>query len=58
MQDEMFDRMYQHGRAGLNRDIDAAGHKLAKVLGDSLRALHRIEWGAPWAKLSPPANWR
>jgi hypothetical protein len=56
MKDEMFDRMYQHGRAGLNRDIEVAAHNLAETIGSGLRALHRIEWSAPWAKPAPPSN--
>lgn len=54
MNDEMFDRVYQQGRASLNRDIDVAVHKLARTVGDSLRALHRIEWTAPWSRPAPP----
>lgn len=50
MNDEMFDRVYQQGRAAFNRDIDAAGQQLAKTISDSLRALHRLEWSAPWKK--------
>jgi hypothetical protein len=48
MIDEMFDRDYQHGRAQLNAGIDRAVAHLARTLGDSLKALHRIEWSAPW----------
>lgn len=56
MNDEMFDRVYQHGRAALNRDIEVAGHKLARTIGKGLRALHQIEWNAPWAKPAPPSK--
>ena len=55
MNDEMFDRVYQHGRAALNRDIEVGAHKLAQTIGNGLRALHRIEWNAPWAKPAPPS---
>jgi hypothetical protein len=48
MIDEMFDRDYQYGRAQLNAGIDRAVAHLARTLGDSLKALHRIEWSAPW----------
>ncbi len=50
MKDEMFDRMYQHGRAALNRDLANASDNIEATLGQSLRALHRIEWSAPWAR--------
>jgi hypothetical protein len=48
MMDEIFDRNYQSGRAGLNRDLDRAFAKVGRALGDSLKVLHRIEWSAPW----------
>lgn len=53
MIDQHYDRDYQHGRAALNRGIAAAGHGIARTIGDGLRALHRLEWSAPWA---PPAS--
>jgi hypothetical protein len=56
MNDEMFDRVYQQGRAALNRDLEVARHKLAETIGNSLRALHRIEWNAPWARTAPPPS--
>ena len=53
MNDEIFDRTYQAGRADLNAGIDRAvhriGHGLGSTIGKSLEALHRIEWNAPWA---------
>lgn len=48
MIDQMYDRAYQHGRAALNRDIAAARDSIGSTIGDSLRALHRLEWSAPW----------
>ena len=49
MIDEIFDRNYQSGRAELNDGIDRAVKRIAQELGASLKALHRIEWSAPWA---------
>jgi hypothetical protein len=49
MVDEIFDRTYQQGRADLNAGIDHAVASVASELGKSLKALHRIEWTAPWA---------
>jgi hypothetical protein len=54
MIDQIYDRGYQHARKTLNRDIKAAGHSLAKTVGDGLRALHRSEWNAPWEKAAQP----
>ena len=48
MQDEIFDRTYQSGRADLNAGIDRAVKKAAQTLSTSLKALHRLEWSAPW----------
>ena len=49
MQDEIFDRTYQAGRADLNAGLDRAFAAIARGIGDSLKVLHRIEWDAPWA---------
>ena len=48
MRDELFDRSYAAGRAELNAGIDHARHSLSRIIGDSLKALHRVEWSAPW----------
>ena len=50
MVDEIFDRMYQQGRADLHRDLGNLFGSVAGELGKSLKALHRIEWSAPWAR--------
>ena len=52
MQDEMFDRTYQHGRAALNRDIAAASDRIASSFGEAMRTLNRIQWSAPWKQPS------
>ena len=52
MQDQIFDRTYQAGRAELNAVLDRGFAAIGKALGDSLTALHRIEWSAPWAPSS------
>jgi hypothetical protein len=49
MVDEMFDRDYQAGRAGLNRDIDRGIAGLIAGLRIGFHVLHRIQWSAPWA---------
>ena len=50
MQDEIFDRTYQSGRAELNAGLDRAFAKIGRALGDSFEVLHRIEWSAPWQR--------
>ncbi len=52
MQDEIFDRQYQAGRAELNDGLDRAFVGIARTIGDGLKALHRLEWDAPWAAKS------
>ena len=58
MVDEIFDRTYQAGRAGLNSGLDRAFHRLGGTIGKSLAVLHRIEWSAPWAGKSTDARCR
>ena len=50
MVDEIFDRAYRDSRAELNASLASAFAGSARRLGDSLKALHRIEWSAAWHK--------
>ena len=58
MNDEIFDRTYQAGRADFNASMDRAdaaiGNGLRNEIGKSLAMLHRLEWSAPWAAPSAP----
>jgi hypothetical protein len=56
MIDEIFDRQYQAARAELNRGIHHALSGAAQTIGDSLKALHRIEWSAPWVPQKKPSR--
>lgn len=56
MIDQMYDRAYQHGRAALNAELAAGANGLARTIGDGLRALHRLEWSAPWAQPARPPH--
>jgi hypothetical protein len=56
MQDEIFDRQYQAGRAELNAGLDRAFVGIARTIGDGLKALHRLEWDAPWAAKPKPVS--
>ena len=49
MMDEIFDRNYQAGRADLNAGLDRLFARVGKELGSSFKALHRVQWDAPWA---------
>jgi len=51
MNDQIFDREYQAGRAALN---DSLG-RLFDGVGQSLRVLHKIQFEAPW-KHNVPAK--
>ena len=44
MNDQIFDREYQAGRAALNDSLD----RLIHGVGQSLRVLHKINFDAPW----------
>jgi hypothetical protein len=48
MRDELFDRDYQAGRAALNDGIDRLLRRLGNELAAVFRAVHRIQWSAPW----------
>ena len=50
MQDQIFDRTYQAGRADLNAGLDRGFARIGSTLGKSLKVLHRIEWSAPWSR--------
>lgn len=56
MMDEIFDRNYQAGRAALNVDIGKGADRIAKTIGDIFRALHRIQWAAPWNPRRPQSR--
>ena len=48
MMDEIFDRTYQSGRAGLNDGIDAVSRRVSKTVLGAFGVLNRIEFDAPW----------
>jgi hypothetical protein len=51
MNDQIFDREYQAGRAALNDSLS----RLFGGVGQSLRVLHKIQFDAPW-KHNVPAK--
>jgi hypothetical protein len=53
MNDQIFDREYQAGRAALNDSIS----RLIDGAGQSLRVLHKINFDAPWRQ-NPSASRR
>ena len=54
MNDQIFDREYQAGRAALN---DSLG-RLFDGVGQSLRVLHKIQFEAPWKQNVPAKRQR
>lgn len=48
MQDQIFDRTYQAGRADLNAGLDRGFSRIGAAIGKSLQVLHDIQWNAPW----------
>ena len=50
MNDQIFDREYQAGRAALNDSLD----RLIDGVGQSLRVLHKINFDAPWKQQASP----
>lgn len=56
MVDEIFDRGYRAARSQLNSSISHAFAGIAQTFGDSLKVLHRLEWGAPWNSAKRPSR--
>lgn len=52
MVDEIHDRTYRSGRTQLHAGIDAALEKLSATF----KAVHNIQFAAPWAKRSQDAG--
>ena len=48
MVDEIFDRAYRESRAELNAALANSIASIGRLIGDSFKVLHRIEWSAPW----------
>jgi len=48
MVDEIYDRAYRDSRGELNAALASGLANLGKLVGDSFKVLHRIEWSAPW----------
>lgn len=49
MMDEIFDRNYQAGRADFNAGLDRGFARIGNAFSTTFKALHRIQWNAPWA---------
>ena len=56
MVDEIYDRHYQAGRAELNAALSRGFSQIGRLIGDSFKVLHRIEWSAPWEQKSKRAR--
>ena len=50
MVDEIFDRNYQSGRAGLNAGIDRGLARIGRSVMRGFEVLNRIQFAAPWAR--------
>ena len=50
MMDELFDRNYQAGRSDFNAGLDRGFARIGGALSATFKALHRIQWSAPWAQ--------
>jgi len=48
MIDEMFDRVYQDGRADLTAGLDRIFRRIGRATGNAFHVLNRIEFDAPW----------
>ena len=50
MNDQIFDRIYQNGRADLNNGVDQLLHRIGRSVTGAFDAMHRVQFAAPWAK--------
>ena len=48
MVDEIFDRMYQEGRADIHRDFGRVFGSIGRQVGETLKVFHDLQWNAPW----------
>jgi hypothetical protein len=53
MVDEIYDRMYQEGRADMHAGLDRLFATIGREMGKSLKAIHAFEWSAPWTVKVP-----
>jgi hypothetical protein len=56
MVDEIYDRTYRESRGELNAALIGGFANIGKLIGDSFKVLHRIEWSAPWEQKSKRAR--
>ena len=52
MNDEIFDRVYQAGRADLHTGIDRLVSRIGRSVTGAFDAMHRVQFDAPWSKRS------
>lgn len=52
MNDEIFDRVYQSGRADLHRGIDRLVSRIGRSVKGAFDAIHRVQFDSPWSKRS------
>jgi len=56
MVDEIYDRAYRESRGELNAALIGGIANFGKLISDSFKVLHRIEWSAPWEQKSKRAR--
>jgi hypothetical protein len=56
MIDEIYDRAYRESGSELNAALTSSVANISKLIGDSFKVLHRIEWSAPWEQKSKRAR--
>ena len=56
MQDEIYDRYYQAGRADLHAGLDRGFAAIGRFLGATFDAIHDVQFDAPWKRRPRPAR--
>ena len=50
MQDEIYDRYYQAGRADLHAGLDRGFEAIGRFVSTTFNALHDVQFDAPWKR--------
>ena len=50
MQDEIYDRYYQAGRADLHAGLDRGFQAVGHFIATTFNAIHDVQFSAPWKK--------
>ena len=56
MQDEIYDRYYQAGRADLHAGLDRGFDAIGRFVAGTFNAIHDVQFAAPWKRQARHAD--